>query len=154
MAVFELELPDEVIKEFKEIYDNADEIFGEMTKAGAQAVLTVVETRAPKTLQGHFRISRVYTTPTDGGINTKVYCTGYIPFSDPNRKYFSRYAKGRMYNTKLGVPAEFLAIMYEYGRHGAPFPKKPFFRSAFSQKLIEQVMLQTQKKVTHGILDD
>ena len=152
MAVFDLELPNELIKEFEELSGNADKIMGEMTKAGARAVLMNVESKAPAKLNGHFKISKVYMTPTDGGINTKVYCSGYIPFSSPNRAYFSRYAKGKLYNTKEGVPASFLAIMYEYGRSNAPFPKHPFFRSAFSKNLIEQAMLQAQQSASHGLL--
>ena len=152
MAVFDLELPNDTIKEFQQLYDNADEIFGKMTEAGAKAVMINVESKAPAVLKGHFKVSKIYMTPSDGGINTKVYCSGYIPFADPNRTYFTRRGNGGVYSTTKGVPAEFLANMYEYGRSTYPFPKHPFFRSAFSKSIIEQAMLQAQQSASNGLL--
>ena len=155
MAKMDVILPDDVMSQFKEINDNADEIFGGMTRAGAEMVWHNVQLSAPNPeLAKSFKLSKTYKTPSDGGINTKVYCSGYIPFCDPNRKYFSRNAKGTMYHTTKGVPASFLAIMYEYGRQGNYFPKKPFFRNAFKQGEIENAMLKAQKSLSHGLLDD
>lgn len=152
-----LELPDEIIKEFKYVHDNSDEIFGGMTRAGAQVVWHNVQLTAPtQELSKSFRLSKTYKTPSDGGINTKVYCSGYIPFSDPNRKYFSRRGKagGAVYSTDKGVPAAFLANLYEYGRSTSYFPKKPFLRNAFKGNQIEQAMLKAQKQLSYGLLDD
>lgn len=155
MAKMELQLPDDVMKEFKEINDNADEIFGGMTRAGAEVVWHNVKIGAPSTeIAQKFKLSKTYKTPSDGGINTKVYCSGYIPFSDPNRKYFSRYAKGRRYDTTKGVPVAFLATLYEYGRKGAPFPKSPFLRPAFKEQQITSAMLKAQSKLSKGLLDE
>ena len=155
MATFNLELPSDLMKDLKKVYDNSDKIFGEMTRAGAEVVESNVKNNAPQVLKSHVKVSRTYHTPTDGGINTKVYLSGYIPFSDPNRKHFSRSGgSGKKYQTSDGVPADFLAQMYEYGRSTAPFPKKPFLRKSFKKDQIEQAMLETQKKASGGILDE
>lgn len=155
MATFNLELPSDLMKDLKKVYDNSDKIFGEMTRAGAEVVEANVQNNAPEVLKSHVKVSRTYHTPTDGGINTKVYISGYIPFSDPNRKYFSRSGgSGKKYKTTDGVPADFLAQIYEYGRSSAPFPKKPFLRKSFKKDQIEQAMLEAQKKASGGILDE
>lgn len=155
MAKMDVILPDDVMKQFEEIYQNTDEIFGEMTKAGAQAVLEDVKQKCPnKDLVKYFRLSKTYKTPSDGGINTKVYAVGYLPFSDPNRKYFSRRAKGTLYHTDKGVPVDFLLKLYEYGRSTAPFPKSPFFRACFSNAKITEEMLKAQILASNGMLTD
>lgn len=155
MAKFNLELPSDLMKDLKKVYDDSDKIFGEMTRAGAEVVESNVQNNAPQVLKSHVKVSRTYHTPTDGGINTKVYISGYIPFSDPNRKYFSRKGgSGKTYKTSDGVPADFLAQVYEYGRSTSPFPKKPFLRKSFKKDQIEQAMLEAQKKASGGILDE
>lgn len=158
MAKFTMELPDDVLKDFKKIYDNSDEIFGGMTRAGAEVVLSNVRSAAPNPkLVEHVALTKTYKTPTDDGINTKVIFKGYIPFSDPNRKYFSRRGgSGReVYHTTKGVPADFVAIMFEYGRsNGNPFPKKPFFRKSFRKAQIEKAMYKAQKELSGGLLDE
>lgn len=148
---FKVDLPTDLIKDFERVYKNTDEIIGEMTQAGAEAVANNMRNTAPDVIKPYIKTSKVYKTPTDGGINTKAYVSGYIPFSDPNRKYFIRGA-GKKPETK-GVPADFLAIMYEYGRSNAPFPKKPFLRKAFKKKEIEDAMLKAQKKASGGLLE-
>ena len=158
MAKMDVVLPDDVMQQFKDVYDNTDHIFGEMTKAGAQAVLQNVKMHAPtKQIADKFKLSKVYHTPSDGGINTKIYASGYIPFSEtkqPWRKYFSRSAKGTMYTTTLGLPVDFLCKVFEYGRKGAPFPKKPFFRNSFKSMDIETAMYKAQKLASNGMLTD
>ena len=152
MAKFKLELPTEIIKEFETINKNTTEIFGEMTKAGAEVVASNMKNNAPTTLDKYVKLTVVYRTPTDGGINTKAYVKGYIPFSNPNRKNFSR-GRGKQPATE-GVPAEFLANLYEYGRSTAPFPKHPFLRKSFKKKEIEAAMLEAQKRASGGLLDE
>jgi hypothetical protein len=51
-----------------------------------------------------------------------------------------------VYKSTEGVPAEFLANIYEFGRHGYPFPKHPFLRKSFRKNQIEKAMLDVQKK--------
>lgn len=155
MAQFQLELPNSIIKDIEKIYNNTDEIFGQMTRAGAEVALANAQALAPSTISSYGKISKTYKTPSDGGINTKIYFSGYIPFSDPNRKYFSRRGKpnSSMYSTTMGVPVEFLANLYEYGRSTAPFPKHPFLRKAFNKGQIESAMLAEQVKQSGGLLE-
>ena len=155
MAGYKAVLPDDVLKDLQTINNNADEIFGEMTKAGAETAMHNVISNVPKPeLASHVRLSKTYKTPSDGGINTKVYFGGYLPFSG-NRTTFVRKGRkgGKVYTSRKGVPAEFIAIMFEYGRSGLPFPKKPFFRKSFKQGEIEKAMLDAQKKASGGILE-
>ena len=156
MAKFQMELPTDIMKDLKKIYDDSDKIFGEMTKAGAEAVLQNVKSSAPHPdIGSHAKITRTYKTPSDDGIATKVYFSGYIPFKGNRRKFVRRGRKGgRVYTTTKGIPAEFLAMVYEYGRSGAPFPKRPFFRKAFKQSQIEQAMMDAQRRASGGLLDE
>lgn len=155
MAKFNLELPTDVIKEIESVEKNADKIFGEMTRAGAAVVEKNLKQSAPEVLKSHVKVSKTYKTPSDGGINTKVYFSGYIPFSNPNRKYFTRRgAGGGVYSTSKGVPASFLANITEYGRSTAPYPKRPFVRKAFKSKEIEEAMLKAQVSASNGILEE
>ena len=47
MAQFIMELPNDIIADFRKIYDNYDEIDGEMTKAGAEVVYNNVLANVP-----------------------------------------------------------------------------------------------------------
>ena len=155
MASFDLELPDEIMKDFENIQKNTEEIFGAMTRAGARVVEGNIKSTVPlQEMAQHVHTSKTYKTPTDGGINTKVYLSGYLPFRG-NRKTFSRsgHAGGRVYVTTKGIPVSFLANIYEYGRSGNPFPKKPFLRKAFKSEQIERAMLEEQRKASGGLLE-
>ena len=75
MARYQMELPTEVMKQFERIYDNADEIFGEMTKAGAEVVMQNIKANAPASFKASrimncLRLTKSYKTPSDDGINT------------------------------------------------------------------------------------
>lgn len=147
MAKFKAELPNDLLKEFQKLEQNTEKMMGEMTKAGAEVVLNNVKSSVPLSeMASYVRLTKTYKTPTDEGINTKVYFTGYIPFSDPKRKYFSRKSGKNTYRTTEGVPVDFLAKVYEYGRSSAPFPKKPFFRKAFKKSQISSAMEKVQEK--------
>ena len=153
MAKFEVDLPDNIIKDIREIDSKADEIFGSMTKAGAEVVRNAMVSKAPPSIQPHIKTSVTYKTPSDGGINNKVYISGYIPFKG-GRTTFSRSGNGGRYTTTKGVPADFLAKVFEYGRSGRPFPKKPFFRKSFKKSAIEAAMRAAQSKASGGLLDE
>ena len=146
MAKFELSLPDDILQDFKKIHDNADEIFGEMTKAGAKVVLNNVKANLPPSLKNsdfanHVFLSGQYKTPSDDGINTKVMISGY--FTNRNG---------------VKTPAPLVANVFEYGRspesRGGALGKKPFFRKSFKKKQIEAAMLVAQKKASGGLLDE
>lgn len=155
MAKMNMVLPDDVMNDFKKIYNNSEEIFMEMTQAGAEVVRSNVKSSVPlSSMASHVKLTRSYKTPSDGGINTKVYFSGYLPFSGNRKTFVRRGGSGRVYTTSKGVPVDFLAQVFEYGRSNRPFPKKPFFRKSFRKNQIEQAMLKTQKKASGGILDE
>ena len=165
MAKFVTELPTEIMKDFEKIYGSTDKIFGGMTRAGAKVVKKNIEAGARRVFNGStaskmvskLKITQVYKTPSDGGINTKVAFYGYIPRKDGRAVKI----KGGYYN---GVPAPLLASLREFGASsGGAMPegfkrywtKKPFIRPAFSNKKnIETAMLQAQKELSGGLLDD
>ena len=139
---FNLELPTEIMRDMQRIYDNADEIFGEMTKAGAEVVNHNIIANVPQSIKDSemmncLKVTKVYKTPSDDGINTKVGFYGY--FKNKNGKI---------------VPAPLVANVFEYGRSSAPFPKHPFLRKSFKKKEIEEAMIKAQKKASGGLLDE
>lgn len=142
MAKFEMHLPKEVMEEFQKVHDNTDKIFGEMTKAGAKVAMDNIKTNMPASFRDSnimscLKLTKVYKTPSDDGINTKVGFYGYFT----NKK-------GKK------VPAPLVANVFEYGRSNLPFPKQPFLRKSFRKSDIERAMLEAQKKASGGLLDE
>lgn len=138
MARFEMQLPNDIIKDIEFIEKNSDRIFGEMTKAGAEVTIKNVRTNIPRSfadsdIMNCLKITKIYKTPSDGGINTKVMFTGY--FINENG---------------VRTPAPLVANVFEYG--SSKFTKRPFFRKSFKKAQIEQAMLQAQKEYSKGLL--
>lgn len=139
MARFTLEIPKEIIDELNKVKDNSDEIFGEMTKAGAEVVLKNVKANVPATwrnseIMNNIGLTDIYKTPSDDGINTKVIISGY-------------------FNNQRGelTPAPLVANVTEYG--SSKQAKHPFFRKSFKKGEIEAAMLKKQKELTGGTLE-
>ena len=154
MAKFTAILPNDVIKDVNWLMQHSEYIIKEMTRAGAEVVAnTVMMTVPDKALAQGVKLSKTYFTPTDGGINTKVYMSGYLPFTPPRSSFTRRGANGSLYTTTKGVPIPFLANLYEYGRSGNPWPKKPFFRKAFKGAVVIEHMLKVQKQLSKGLLE-
>ena len=83
MAHMTLELPNDIIEDFRKIYDNYDHIVGEMTRAGAQVVYNAVVATVPAGIAGSemmkcLKVTKTYKTPSDGGTATKVGFFGYF----------------------------------------------------------------------------
>ena len=142
MAKFQMELPNQVIKDIQKIYDNSEEIFGEMTRAGADVVNHNIIANVPESIRNSemmkcLKVTKTYKTPSDDGINTKIGFYGKFIDKDGREKI-----------------APLVANVFEYGRSSSPFPKHPFFRKSFKKKDIEKAMLETQKRMTGGLLDE
>ena len=142
MAGFKVELPNDILKDIQKISNNADDIFGQMTQAGAEAVEKNIRSFAPDGIKNSkmmrcLKITKVFKTPSDDGINSKVAFYGY--FENENGKK---------------TPAPLVANVFEYGRSNSPFPKQPFMRKSFKKKEIEQVMMRVQKQASGGLLDE
>ena len=134
MAKFHSELPNDLIKVFEELETNCDDMFGEMCKAGAETVYGKVRTnmgkvfKSTKSLEKGLKITRVYKTPSDDGINVHI---GFYGYNDE------------------GVPIPLIAQAREYGTSKGE-AKKPFFRKSFKKKEIEQAMQKVQDKYIKG----
>lgn len=140
MAKFEMQLPDDIIKDFQKIYNNSDEIFGKMVQAGVEVVYNNIKANAPSSVKSSdmmncLKITKVYKTPSDDGINDKVGFYGY--FINKNGKT---------------TPAPLVANVFEYG--STKVQKKPFIRKSFRKAQIEKAMLKVQKEASGGLLDE
>lgn len=140
MAKFELELPNDILKDFEKIYGNTDKIFGEMTKAGAEVVEKNVKDNVPESFKKSkimkcLKVTKTYKTKTDDGINNKVAFYGYF-----------------INHNGVKTPAPLVANVFEYG--SSKVTKKPFMRKSFKKKQIEKAMLEAQKKASGGLLDE
>ena len=139
---FKVELPREIMQDIERMSDDCEEIFGAMTRAGAEVVESNIEANIPESIRGSqmmkcLKVTKTYKTPSDDGINTKVGFYGY--FVNENGKR---------------VPAPLVANVFEYGRSTAPFPKHPFLRKSFKRKQIEEAMLKAQIEASGGLLDE
>lgn len=142
MAKFTADIDDSVLKDISYIDKQFDHIFGGMTKAGAEVVYKNVIANLPESLRSsgfssHVKLSRVYKTPSDDGINTKVMITGYFINKDGRK-----------------TPAPLVANMFEYGSSKKNYPKQPFFRKSFKKSQIMKAMEEEQKKLSGGLLDE
>lgn len=140
MAVFNMELPTDILKDLQRIERDAENIFGQMTQAGAEAVKSIVVSNVPASFKDSkimdcLSVTKVYKTPSDGGINTKVGFFGY--FDNENG---------------VRTPAPLVCNVFEYG--SSKFGKQPFFRKSFKKEVIEKAMLEAQKKASGGLLDE
>lgn len=134
MADFKAELPNDIIKQLGSLEKNTDKMLGEMTEAGAKVVLQNIKAQLPSSFYSSdiikcLKITKTYKTPSDDGVNTKVAFYGYFIDKDGRKK-----------------PAPLVANVYEYGRSGAQFPKKPFLRRSFKKDQIEKAMKAVQEK--------
>ena len=133
MANFVGGLPTDLIEMFKTLETDTDAMLGEMVKAGAEVVEGNVRAKMPRELKSvltnNVKITRVYKTPSDDGVNCQVCISGY---------FINRH--------KQVTPAPLVANIFEYGRSNLPYPKKPFLRASFNKEQIEKAMLKVQEK--------
>lgn len=142
MAKIVFDIDDSVLKDISYIDKQFDHIFGGMTQAGAEVVCKNVIANLPEALKSsgftkNVKLSRVYKTPSDDGINTKVMITGYFKNKEGKK-----------------TPAPLVANMFEYGSDKRKYPKHPFFRKSFKKSQIMKAMEETQKKLSGGLLDE
>ena len=142
MGNFEVELPDDIIKDLESLSNGLTNILGEMTTAGAKVVHELVQKNAPKSfkkskIMDTLKVTKVYKTKSDGATNTKVGFYGY----------FTNH-KG------VVTPAPLVANVFEYGTSTGKVRKQPFFRKSFKKDMIEKAMFEAQKKASGGLLDE
>lgn len=148
MAKFKMELPTEVMKEVEYLYSNCDDIFGKMTRAGAEVAYKNIVANFPRgfgdsQIKNNLKVTQTYRTAVDNGINTKVAFYGYFEND-----------KGEV------VPAPLVANAFEYGTrdrisikgYRGAITKQPFFRKSFSKRAIRVAMEKAQEELSRGIL--
>ena len=112
-----------------------------MCRAGAEVVHRNVlrnmkkSFKTTKSLEEGLRITRVYKTPSDDGINVHIGFYGYD--GHPKKGY------------PKGIPIPLKAMAREYGTPTEG--KSPFFRKSFKAADIEQEMLKVQEKYFKGL---
>lgn len=132
MARMNIELPNEIIKELDDLNKNCENIFGEMTRAGANVVRENVSKNMKRSfkdtdrLEKCLKVTKTYKTPSDDGINTKVGFYGYL---DDEKKH----------------PAPLVANAREHGTSRGE-ASKPFFKKSFKKSQIEAKMNEVQEK--------
>ena len=137
MAKFNAELPNDLIKMFDELETDAPIMMGEMCKAGATVVYNKVVSnlgkafKSTESLLKGLKVTKVYQTPSDDGINVHIGFYGYD--GKPTKKY------------PQGTPIPLKAMAREYGTSKGE-QKKPFLRKSFAKKDIEQAMLEVQNR--------
>jgi HK97 gp10 family phage protein len=142
MARFNAELPNDLIKEFESLGNNAEKMMSEMTKAGAEVVYKLVKSnmsksfKTTKALEKGLKMTKVYKTPSTDGIGVYIGFYGYDT-SKRTKKYPN------------GVPIPLIANAREYGTSKGE-AKKPFFRKSFNKKQVEEAMLKVQGKYIKG----
>lgn len=142
MAKIVVDIDDSVLKDISYIDKKFDHIFGGMTKAGAEVVYKNVIANLPEALKSsgfssHVKLSKIYRTPSDDSINTKVMITGYFKNREGKK-----------------TPAPLVANMFEYGSDKRKYPKQPFFRKSFKKSQIMKAMEEAQKNLSGGLLDE
>lgn len=132
MARFDVELPNDLIKQFEALDVDAEKMLGNMTQAGAEVVYRNVMSNIPKSFKGSnimkcLQKTKVYKTKSDDGINTKIAFYGY-------------------FINKRGVetPAPLVANVFEHGT--STVKKQPFMRKSFKKSEIEKAMLAEQER--------
>lgn len=132
MARFKEELPNDLIKMFQELDQDSEKMIGEMTKAGAEKVYKNVLKNVPASFKNSnimkcLKITKVYKTPSDGGINTQV---GFFDY----------------FINKRGVKraAPLVVNIFEHGT--STVKKHPFMRKSFRKAEIESEMKKVQEK--------
>ena len=134
MAKFKSELPYDLMKVFEDLETNCEEMFGEMCQSGAEVVYNNVKSnmgkafKSTRSLEKGLRITKVYKTPSDDGVNVHIGFYGY---------------------NEDGVPIPLIAQAREYGTSRGE-AKKPFFRKSFKKRDIEQAMQKIQDKYIKG----
>ena len=132
MARFDVELPNDLMKQFEALDINTEKMLSSMTKVGAEVVYNKILSNIPKSFKNSeimkcLKITKVYKTPSDDGINTKVA--------------FYRYFKNKR---GIETPAPLVANIFEHGT--STVKKQPFMRKSFKKSEIEKAMLEEQKK--------
>jgi hypothetical protein len=128
------------VGKLKKMSKDAEKIYGEMVKAGAEVSYKNVMANLPPVLKKSnfmktITISKVYKTQSDGAINCKVMIID---------GYFINHLGKK-------TPAPLIANLFEYGRHNGHYKKQPFFRKSFKKKQIQDAFYRVFVRYNSGV---
>ena len=134
MALFDEQLPTELIEQFEFLDKNTETMLKEMTREGAKKVLANVKANVPQSFRKSgimkcLKLTRSYKTPSDDGVATKVAFYGYFENEDGKK-----------------TPAPLVCNLFEYGRSNSTYPRHQFMRRSFVSSEIESAMKKVQDK--------
>lgn len=132
MANFKQELPSDLIKQISNLENNAENMMSEMVQVGVNVAFNNIKSNIPDSFRNSdimncLKKTKVYKTPTDDGINSKVAFYGYF-----------------INHNGVKTPAPLVVNVFEFG--SSKQKKHPFIRKSFNKKQIEQAMLKVQDK--------
>jgi hypothetical protein len=146
MARFDGDMEQSIMKDIDKLELNSDVVFGKMVNAGADAVLRNVRSnmrasfKSTRSLEVGLGKTKVYKTPSDGGVAVKVGFRGYSP-----------YRKGTGRNKAYaGQPIPLIAVAREKGtRRGEA--RKAFLFKSFNKGTIEGEMKAVEPRLFDGV---
>lgn len=153
MARFNSELPNDLIKQFENLETSSEKMMDEMVTAGAKVVEKNIrhniigKFKDPSKILEYLRVTRVYKTPSDGGINRKIAFYRYKSTKNGKNFKITKQLKGGKKQTYEyeGVPVPLIVAAREYGTSSGE-KKKPFIRKSFKKSEIEAEMKKVQEK--------
>jgi len=128
MAKFEMELPNEIVKQMEELSIGSTDMMKKMTEAGARVVYGNVKSN----------LSRALDSKTGDLANSLVLSKPYKNSKDEIATKVAFYGYDRN-----GIPNPLKAMAREFGTSRGE-SKKPFLRPAFKKAEIEQAMQVVQ----------
>jgi hypothetical protein len=135
MARFDVEVGNDLLHQIEKLEGKSDDVFGQMVDAGADVVLRNMRSnmrasfKTTRSLEQGLKKTRVYKTPSDGGVAVKVLFSGY--------------------NDK-GVAIPLIASARDRGTKRGE-AKRPFFRKSFNKSAIEGAMRRVEPRLFEGM---
>lgn len=133
MAKVNLELPLELMEDFKQLNINSEKMMGEMTRAGAIKVYNNIKNNMKRSFKSTNRLEKCLKVgkPQKSSFDDDtIFCSvSFIGYLDEEKKH----------------PASVAARSREYGNSRGE-TRKPFFRKSFKENEITEEMLKIQDK--------
>lgn len=140
MAKFSSEIPNELFHQLERF--SVKDMMSEMVAEAGKAVLNNMRDnmhkvfKTTKSLDKGLKMTKVYKTSSDDGINVAIGFYGY-----DTEKISEKYPKGK--------PIPLIAMAREYGTSSGE-KKRPFMRKSFKKAEIEAIMQKVQDKYIGG----
>ena len=152
MAKMIMQFPDELMKQFEDMSRSCDDMFGDMTQAGAKVVYNNILNKMGMVfehqgnLKDYLKITKSYKSKYDDGINTKVAFYGYYKEGQKNFNITKVLKGGKKQKYSYnGIPVPLIVMAREFGSSRGE-ASKPFVLPSFNQAQIREAMLKKQNE--------